>query len=86
MVKYISDYYNRFFSGLLQVEEARELFTGGKTFSWPSFNVTREMMWEAFVESTWALLLASREERITSTLDHFALKQYLIEHIASRKQ
>lgn len=71
--------------GLQHFEEARNLFPGGAAFQWDNYEVTRELVGEACIGTTWAGIVASCSKRISSTVELFSLKHDLIRHIATAR-
>lgn len=66
------DTFESVIGGLQQFENANRMFKRGSEFNWQSQEVTRDLMSSAFNDSIWVAMTSSRDERITSTVDHFS--------------
>lgn len=66
-------------------EDARALFGSTMPFKWESKEAHEKRSAMQLYPDMWAAMVSAREERVSNSIDHFALKSDLIEHIWTRR-
>lgn len=73
--------YEREMPSLQYVNDAREMFARGISFTWESQACIEAVLGVALPPGMWAPMVATRQTRITSFIDHHSLKWDLIQQL-----
>ena len=75
------DSYESGMASLQHFNEARAMFAGGRSLKWESQCSTEAVLGSTLTPGMWAAMVATRQTRITSFIDHHSLKWDLIQQL-----